>query len=542
MLKALAVVHWNEKRLPEQRAELYESILGWLARSREQRPGRTAPERTLEILRELALAMHLHPDGRQVQVPRRWAAEQIAGAFGDLESHISVDRAERFLEEEEIDSGIVVSRGHDIRFWHLTFQEYLAARAVGGRGEAEQRALLLEPPRRFYAREWREVVLLLGGVLYTQGRAKVDGLVQAVLEDLHADADPGLARQAHTAGLLGALVRDLAPFDYAPADERYDRLMQAALAVFDREQARTIPVETRIEAAEALGQAGDPRLEDEARRWVDIPGGRFLMGAQQADPKQPGYDKEASDNEAPPHWVAPDAYRIGRWPVTVAEYALFLDDGGYAEARWWEAGGHGQWSKPAEWEDQLQHPNRPVISVSWFEAAAYCAWLTERRRATGLARSPRERVRLPTEAEWEFAARGGEGPALSLGQDQAGAGAVEFQPQRRSGDPGGYLSGGGHRRGGVGPGGQRLGVVRRLVFGRVLPRLSGPGDRPQSRGEGAGRVPSAARWLLGLWSEARPRGDSPRLRPRRPRPRQRVSGVVVLAPGLTPLSFYPVTF
>jgi len=163
MLTVLAVVHWNEKRLPEQRAELYESILGWLARSREQRPGRTLPGRALAILRELALAMQLHPDGRQVQVPRRWAAERIAGAFGDPADHRVVDKAECFLGEEEIDSGIVVARGHDIRFWHLTFQEYLAARAVGGRGEAEQRELLLKPPERFYAPEWKEVVLLLGG-------------------------------------------------------------------------------------------------------------------------------------------------------------------------------------------------------------------------------------------------------------------------------------------------------------------------------------------------------------------------------------------
>jgi hypothetical protein len=46
--------------------------------------------------------MHLHPDGRQVQVPRRWAVEQIAGAFGDPQNHLSMDRAERFLEEDEI--------------------------------------------------------------------------------------------------------------------------------------------------------------------------------------------------------------------------------------------------------------------------------------------------------------------------------------------------------------------------------------------------------------------------------------------------------
>jgi formylglycine-generating enzyme required for sulfatase activity len=426
MLTALAVVHWNEKRLPEQRAELYESILGWLARSREQRPGRTLPDRTLEILRELALAMHLHPDGRMVQVPRRWAAEQIADAFGDPQSHLSVDRAERFLGEEEIDSGIVVSRGHDIRFWHLTFQEYLVARAVGGRSEAQQRSLLLEPPQRFYALEWREPVLLLGGVLYTQGRAKVDGLLQAVLDALHQDVAPALSQQARTAGLLGALVQDLAPFDYAPADNRYARLMQAALAVFDRRQALGIPVKTRIEAAEALGQSGDPRLQDEARRWVEIPGGQFLMGAQQTDPEQPGYDDEARENEAPPHPVALDAFRIGRWPVTVSEYALFLDDGGYADARWWQAGGHGRWSEPQAWENQSHYPNRPVISVSWFEAAAFCAWLTERRRATGLARSPREWIRLPTEAEWEFAARGAEGRRYPWGEAQPGPELLNF--------------------------------------------------------------------------------------------------------------------
>jgi formylglycine-generating enzyme required for sulfatase activity len=426
MLTALAVVHWNEKRLPEQRAELYESILGWLARSREQRPGRPLPDRTLEILRELALAMQLHKDGRQVQVPGRWAAEQIAGAFGDPDERASVDQGERFLAEEEIDSGIVVARGHDVRFWHLTFQEYLAARAIGGRGEAAQRALLLDGSRRFYVPEWREVVLLLGGVLYTQGRAKVEGLVQAVLEELYAAKDPGLDRQARAAGLLGALVRDLAPFHYTPADGRYERLMQAALAVFDLDEARAIPVDIRIEAAEALGQAGDPRLDDEALRWVEIPGGRFLMGAQSKDPKRPGYDEEALDRESPPHEVALDPFRIARWPVTVAEYALFLDDGGYAEARWWNEGGYDQFAGPDAWEDQLQRPNRPVVSVSWYEAVAYCAWLSERRRATGLARSFQEIVRLPTEAEWELAARGTQGRPYPWGETNPGANLLNF--------------------------------------------------------------------------------------------------------------------
>ena len=60
MLTALAVVHWHEKRLPEQRADLYESILDWLARSRENRPDRPSPERCIALLQKLALAMQDH--------------------------------------------------------------------------------------------------------------------------------------------------------------------------------------------------------------------------------------------------------------------------------------------------------------------------------------------------------------------------------------------------------------------------------------------------------------------------------------------------
>ncbi len=77
MLTALAVVHWNERRLPEQRTDLYESIIRWLSRSREQRPGREKADRTLVLLQELALAMQNHPDGMRTRVPIRWAAERL---------------------------------------------------------------------------------------------------------------------------------------------------------------------------------------------------------------------------------------------------------------------------------------------------------------------------------------------------------------------------------------------------------------------------------------------------------------------------------
>ena len=381
MLTALAVVHWNERRLPEQRAELYESILNWLARARERRRGRESAERCLTLLRQLALTMQTEPEGRRVQVEKGWAAEVLASRFEAATEEGCRELALKFVEQEEVDSGIVVSRAAAIRFWHLTFQEYLAARAIAGLMEADQRELLFSEGR-IYRPEWREVALLLTGVLGTrQGAAKVDGLIAAVLDKLEPDA--GLARKASCAGLLGAMVSDLRPLGYQPADARYRKLMDAVLGIFDREKAPSVEFAVRLEAAEALGQAGDPRLGRD--NWVGIETGIFRMGERRG------------------RRVALKAYEIGQYPVTVAEYRRFVVDEGYLDERWWNAGGFGDQTEPERWEEQKVHPNRPVTYVTWYEASAYCAWAG---------------VRLPKDAEWERAARGTEGREYPWGNQQ----------------------------------------------------------------------------------------------------------------------------
>jgi iron(II)-dependent oxidoreductase len=83
-------------------------------------------------------------------------------------------------------------------------------------------------------------------------------------------------------------------------------------------------------------------------------------------------------------------FEIGRYPVTVAGYQRFVETA-FSEKRWWKAGGYEQSREPGDWEAQKQHPNRAVMGVSWYEAAAYAAWCG---------------ARLPTDAEWELAARG----------------------------------------------------------------------------------------------------------------------------------------
>ena len=79
----------------------------------------------------LAMGMQTQPGGRQRQV-ERCVAEKI------LEPVMELPEARQFLHDEETDSGIVIGRGDKIEFWHLTFQEYLAARYLEGRREKEQ--------------------------------------------------------------------------------------------------------------------------------------------------------------------------------------------------------------------------------------------------------------------------------------------------------------------------------------------------------------------------------------------------------------------
>jgi formylglycine-generating enzyme required for sulfatase activity len=366
MLTALAVLQHNHVKLPEKRVDLYGSILEWLSKQRA-RPGRKPASECLLRLRELALEMQKDDEGRRKQAPLAWAGEKLARRFGGREA------AEQFLRAEQADSGIVVSRGRDIAYWHLTFQEYLAALEIAGWEDADQHELLLGGSPKIYKPEWRETVLLYAGLLYNAGPPKVDALLRKVLGQM--GERPTLANRAKCVGLIGALLPDL--LGYTVADERYAESLRLVMDIFDAAKSKSVPFNDRLAAAEALGQAGDSRLAK--HEWVTIPASRnYWIGAQNEDRKGRNYDKEADSDEALREVSLP-AFRIGKYPVTVSQYLTFVEDG-TAPNR-----------EPENWDRQQEHPNWPVVNVTWHQAGAYCQWAG---------------ARLPTEEEWERAARG----------------------------------------------------------------------------------------------------------------------------------------
>ncbi len=229
-----------------------------------------------------------------------------------------------------------------------------------------------------------------------------------------------------------------------------------------------VDLRVRVAAGEVLAEIGDPRfvrrtyandVQAIEPEMVTIPASEAILG---------GEDPEAYDWEKPECWVPVSAFELAVYPVTNAEFACFIAAGGYDDPTLWGAAGQGwlagegkldaeseahyrwvhqqlvadtegfllrlnaaatiserdkdtyrwlasvsedenirTWTRwltsegqerqPRYWQDgRFNRPNQPVVGVNWYEASAYAAWLA------GVMGKP---YRLPTEAEWEWAAR-----------------------------------------------------------------------------------------------------------------------------------------
>ncbi|HNR95909.1 MAG TPA: SUMF1/EgtB/PvdO family nonheme iron enzyme [Anaerolineae bacterium] len=216
-------------------------------------------------------------------------------------------------------------------------------------------------------------------------------------------------------GVSEVLERALAkkPSERFGSAEEFVAALRGALATAVRQEVRQEPA-APLDVPKANGAPQVPQptgvpkagatklLGTTGITLVWVPPGTYWMGAADSD-------RGASRDEKPRHQVELDGYWIGQTQVTNAQYQRFIDAGGYSTRSYWSDAGW-TWktsngvTQPGCWGDSKWNgADQPVVEVSWYEAEAYAKW------AGG---------RLPTEAEWEAAARGG---PLSKGYTYAGS-------------------------------------------------------------------------------------------------------------------------
>jgi formylglycine-generating enzyme required for sulfatase activity len=264
-------------------------------------------------------------------------------------------------------------------------------------------------------------VALLAGAKAARGTASavwslVDALCYRDLSDDEAQSEP----DAWGALLAGQALVESADLDKVSERNRVkvERVQAHLVHVMEEGQ---LPAVERAAAGRALAKLGDPRrgvglredgLPDIA--WCEVTAGPFLMGE--------------GDNQHRNETIT-EGYLISRYPVTNAQFEAFVRAGGYQEGLYWrEAIEEGYWNDgaikarwdnkpytaPEDYGEPYNLHNHPVVGVTWYEAVAFCRWLTEvLRKQGGLGEG--EEITLPSEAQWEKAARGTDGRVYPWG-------------------------------------------------------------------------------------------------------------------------------
>lgn len=379
-----------------------------------------------------------------------------------------------------------------IRYYHQLVQEFFAARKLAH-----------EPDPDLVRVEWRvervsptldEELNRIGGsdplpLLPGTGWEETTVMAAAMSADPDAFARGLMDANLPLAGRCAA-----AP-DVNIQDALCDEIRWSLVA---RTQDAHADLRARIAAGLALGEVGDPRFERHTGPHgnyllpplIPIEGGEYTLGS----------DDGLYDDEEPVHPVTVDAFEMAQFPVTNAEYKLFMDAGGYEDEQWWDTEAAKAWRRgegvkegenqrwrevrdylksnleqyvkradvtseaaetarqlvalseeefeglleestsdqrymrPAFLDDSAYNSQaQPVVGICWYEARAYCAWLS--------AQSGRN-FRLPTEAEWEAAARGKSARRYPYGPDFDVALSNTFESHIRRTTPIGVFPGG----------------------------------------------------------------------------------------------------
>ncbi|MCB1859994.1 MAG: SUMF1/EgtB/PvdO family nonheme iron enzyme [Gammaproteobacteria bacterium] len=449
-LTQIALLHANDGRLPEDRADLYEKMVSLMLTAWQNRlpqlkeDDASADERTtMKVLKSGARELRRVLERVALQIHEEQGVSR-SGDDGHPDDYLGYVRRR---------AGLLVERSPGrFGFSHKNFQEYPAACRLSNEGSARKRLVDWLASDSDW---WREVFLLYVARKGQGGQDNQVDFLDSLLSQLHrkegqlSDSDWQLAR------LMGLALSERRLQESRERAELFEEVQREVTGYLTKLiEGGYLSPPARAEVGDMMGALGDPRFHGEEKYclpalyrgqqeselgFVKIPAGEFLMGSDKAIDKD-AFDEECVDGKPHPQKLDEDFW-IGRYPVTVGEYACFVVDRGYSRDEFWSAEGRAwregsldaklladsdrePWmnealkllppsarQEPFEWTRQQRTPTRPVVMITWYETEAYCSWLDRRLHESGmvdwLPAGSGFRVRLPTEREWESAARSG---------------------------------------------------------------------------------------------------------------------------------------
>ena len=410
LLTTMTIIHQQEAELPKERVKLYHlAVELLLKRWQKNRKGISAElghfidkreARLRPVMEKLAYEAHRSDKKEEeADLPRKQTIDLL-----EKDAYLgNVSLAEQFLDYVDRHAGLLVGKGgsHEkpavYSFPHRTFQEYLAGcHIIGERGAADELRKLAR-----FGDYWGDAVVLGIEEMVINRRGQNSLLNVATLLSKEAgdsESDQRLKLwAARIAEQVGADEVERDKGELEPGEVLLSRLKGQCV---DLLSGTTLPPIERVQAGRTLAALGDPREELtqlEAMPFCFVPAGPFIMGDGRGEHELDVFY---------PYWIS-------QYPVTQKQFCTFVDAGGYEERQWWTAAG---WKELKEVEKRIgpfryDNPiyaleNHPVVGVMWYEAHAYTQWLTWKGHQEGWLHNDWG-IALPSEPEWEKAARGG---------------------------------------------------------------------------------------------------------------------------------------
>ena len=417
LLTVTALVHTHKGRLPDARAVLYEETVDILLWRWEQMK---TSDREAPPLRQLLMdAGRTDVDLKRFLWRIAFEAHQSGAA---AEGHALADIGELYLQKElaelhpdkdrkwafemiqamKMRAGLLIERVADVyTFPHRTFQEYLAGAHLAAKTQFSKHAGQLAEDRML----WREVILLaVGRLVYLSGDTEKPLALTAELCPKSVKDNSDCWTKVW---LAGEVLNEIGRNRVNDSELGRDLLQRVQGQLVNLVQKGKLTARERTAAGDSLGHLDDSRFDpncwylpsEPMFGFIEIPAGPFLMGSDKK------VDHDAFADEYPQHSVDLPPYFIARYPVTIGQFGAFVRDSGYS------------WQYISKNRSLM---NRPVVYVTLHDARQYCQWLTEKLRES--PKTPKNianllnhgvdgglpwQITLPSEAEWEKAARGG---------------------------------------------------------------------------------------------------------------------------------------